>query len=148
MVQQSATETILEGAEVLSGEPIYTVFFDVPGAPRRWILQYCLPESTAQSVVHRAPGVVRIAPKRSVQPPFPLARIPVDLNGFQGRGSRLVIYARINERGEMEDVRLTRGTGMEIDTQAVATLRRWSFRPATQGEDAVAVEAIFGIPLQ
>ncbi len=147
VVQQNSQDSILEGGETLSGQPVYTVFFDVPGAPRRWILQYCVP-GTAPESVERSETVVRIRPRKTVQPPYPLERIPVDLTSFQGRSKRLVLYARVNERGEPEGVRLIRGTGQEVDQVALATLARWTFRPATNGDAPVAVEALFGIPLQ
>ena len=148
VVQQSAEDSVLEGAEVLSGQPVYTVYFEVPGAPRKWILQYCVPGSTSQSLVAASDGVIHIIPKKSVQPPFPLERIPLDVQDFQGGARRLVVFAMINERGEMDNLRLVRGTGREIDQAALASLRRWSFRPAMRGEQPVAVEALFGIPLE
>lgn len=148
IVQQTAQETVLEGAEVLTGQPVYTVYFDVPGSPRRWILQYCIPGSTAQSILERKEGVVRVQPKQSTQPPFPLGRIPVDLAGAQPASGRLVIFALINERGEIGNLRVVRGSGQPIDRTAAATLGRWAFRPAMRGDAPVAVEALFGIPLQ
>ncbi len=148
IVQQSGQETALEGGDALSGQPVYTVFFDVPGAPRRWILQYCIPGSTATPSMAQDGDVIRIVPRKSVQPPFPLQRIPFDVAGYEGNARRLVVFAIVNERGETESVRLIRGTGHEIDQTAVATLARWSFRPAMRGDTPVPVEALFGIPLQ
>ncbi len=148
IVQQSSIEAVLEGGEVLSGQPVYTVYFDVPGAPRRWILQYCVPGSVSQPSMAASDGVVRITPRRSVRPPFPLERIPVDFKGYQGEARRLVLYATVNDRGEPENVRIVRGTGQPIDAMALDTLKRWAFRPAMRGETPVAVEALFGIPLQ
>ena len=92
--------------------------------------------------------MIRILPKRTVQPPYPIDRIPVSLQGYEGQTRRLVVYAVVNERGETTNVRLIRGTGQNIDDTAVATLRRWTFRPAMRGETPVAIEALFGIPLQ
>jgi TonB family protein len=149
IVQQSSQDTVLEGGDVLTGHPVYTVYFDVPGAPRRWILQYCLPGSTAtRSYETSADGVIRILPKRSIQPPFPIERIPVEVKGAVGAIKRLVVYALVDEQGRTENVRVIRGTGQEIDGTAVATLKRWAFRPATRGDTPVAVEALFGIPLE
>jgi TonB family protein len=148
VVQQSSQDSVLDGADVLTGQPVYTVYFDVPGSPRRWVLQYCVPGAEVEPVLERSETVIRIRPRKSVQPPFPLQRIPLELNGFQGDGRRLVIYALVNARGEVENIKLIRGTGQEIDRTAVATLERWAFRPATRGEEPVAVEALFGIPLQ
>jgi len=148
VVQQSAQGTLLEGSEVLSGEPIYTVFLDVPGYARRWILQYCIPGSMAPPLLMAVgEGVIRVMPRKSVQPPFPLERIPVPAAGYQGAARRLVVYALVTERGEMTDVRLIRGAGQPVDEAAVATLMNWLFSPARQGEAPVAVEALFGIPL-
>ncbi|HYM11870.1 MAG TPA: energy transducer TonB [Bryobacterales bacterium] len=149
IVQQSSEESVLEGGEALTGQPVYTVYFDVPGAPRRWILQYCVPGSvTPKSFVTSDDGVIHIVPRRSVQPPFPLDRIPLNLKAYQGEAQRLVVYAVVDERGETVNVRVIRGTGADIDTAAVDTLKRWAFRPAMRGDTPVAVEALFGIPLR
>ncbi|MBI3694765.1 MAG: TonB family protein [Acidobacteria bacterium] len=156
IVQQNSQESVLEGGDVLSGQPVYTVYFDqpvytvyfdVPGAPRRWILQYCVPGGAAPQSFVAAEGVIRILPRRSVQPPFPLSRIPLDVNGVQSEARRLVVYATVSETGEIADLRVVRGAGQPLDTDAVETLRKWVFRPATRGDAPVAVEALFGIPL-
>jgi hypothetical protein len=149
VVQQSASESAIEGAEALTGQPVYTVFFDVPGSPRRWVLQYCLPGAElAASTIQSAEGHVRVMPRRSVQPPYPIERIPVDLRGFKGEAQRLVVYGFVNEKGEVLNLRVVHGTGQEVDKTALATLGRWAFRPALKDDQPVAVEAIFGIPLQ
>jgi len=149
VVQQNTAEAGMDGAEALTGEPVYTVYFDVPGSPRRWVLQYCVPHAAGATFVQETESRVRILPRKTIKPPFPLERLPVDLKGFQGAGAvrRLVIYAMVSARGEVENIRLVRGTGQEVDTNALATLRRWSFRPAIWGDAPVAVEALFGIPL-
>lgn len=150
IVQQSSEDSTLEGGEVLRGQPIYTVYFDVPGAPRRWILQYCVPGAESRAFTSGGDGVIHILPHRSIQPPFPLDRIPIplDLRGYQGGAQRLVVYATVDDRGETEDLRVIRGASDEIDAAAVATLKRWAFRPAMRGETPVTVQALFGIPLQ
>ena len=149
VVHQTANENAIEGAEALTGQPVYTVFFDVPGSPRRWVLQYCLPgaEAAASNILSEE-GHVRVMPRRSVQPPYPLERIPVDLRGFKGEAQRLVVYGFVNEKGEVLNLRVVHGTGQEVDKTALATLGRWAFRPAVKDDLPVAVEAIFGIPLQ
>jgi hypothetical protein len=75
-------------------------------------LQYCVPGSEAgPSITRPEEGRVQILPRRSVQPPYPLERIPVDIMGFTGDKKRLVVYAVVNEKGETHDVRLIHGTG-------------------------------------
>lgn len=148
IVQQTSAESGFEGSEALSGQPVYTVYLDVPGSPRRWTLQYCVPGAEAGAgSVQASEGRIQIAPRRSVQPPYPIDRLPVDVNGVQAAVRRLVIYAQVSERGEILNVRLVRGAGLPVDQAAVATLQRWTFRPATRGDTPVAVEALFGIPL-
>ncbi len=148
IVQQSAAESGFEGSEVLSGQPVYTVYLDVPGSPRRWILQYCVPGAEAgASFVRQSEDRIQISPRRSVQPPYPIDRLPVDVSGVQAAVQRLVVYAQVSERGEVQNVRLVRGAGLPVDQTAIATLQRWTFRPATRGDTPVAIEALFGIPL-
>ena len=148
IVRQSPQEPAIDADGVLSGQPVYTVYFEVPGSPRKWLLHYCVPGSgSAKSFVKEGDSVIRVLPKRSVQPPFPLDRLPVDLNGYRGEIPRLIIYALVNERGETENIRLVRGTGQDIDARAMAVLSKWTFRPARRNDLPVAVEGLFGIPL-
>jgi len=147
IVRQSSQDPAIDVDGVLSGQPVYTVYFEVPGAPRKWVLHYCVPGSGASKSFVRDGDSVRVLPKRSVQPPFPLDRLSVDLNGYRGEIPRLMIYALVNERGETENIRLVRGTGQDIDARAVAVLSKWTFRPARRNDLPVAVEALFGIPL-
>ncbi len=146
VVQATAQEAGLEGSDALSGQPVYTVYLDVPGSTRRWILQYCLPGASATAHVVSSDRV-QIVPRRAIQPPFPLERIPIDTRGFGSPGRRLVLYGQVSDQGEIANLRIVRGTGGAIDQIAVATLGRWSFRPARRGDNPVAVEALFGIPL-
>jgi TonB family protein len=147
IVRPSWDETGLDGADALSGQPVYTVYFDVPGSARRWILQYCVPGAESKSLTRAFDGALRMIPKRSVQPPYPIDRAGVNLKAA-GAASRIVVFAAINERGEPTGVRLIRGTGQPVDEAAAATLKRWSFRPAMRGGAPVAVEALFEIPLE
>lgn len=148
IVRPSSQESGLEGSDALSGQPVYTVYFDVPGSPRRWILQYCVSGSESKSLAKAPDGALRIVPKRSVQPPYPLDRAGIDLKAAAGSARRVVVFATIDERGETSNVRLVRGTGQPVDELAVATLKRWAFRPATHGGASVGVEALFEIPLE
>jgi hypothetical protein len=149
IVQQSPAESGLEGGEALTGQPVYTVYLDVPGFSRRWILQYCVPGSQAgDGFVQPGADRIQVVPRRSVQPPYPIDRIPVDTSGVQGGPRRLVVYGLIGERGLVENVRLVRGTGTPVDMAAVQALQQWTFRPALRGAVPVAVEALFGIPLR
>ncbi len=149
IVQQTAAEGGLEGSEILTGQPVYTVYLDVPDSPRRWILQYCVPGSVIGSGIAQATEThIRIQPRKSIQPPYPIDRIPVDTTGVPASLRRLVLYGLITERGEIQNVRLIHGAGLPVDQVAVAALQRWTFRPASRGDTPVAVEALFGIPLQ
>jgi TonB family protein len=94
-------------------------------------MQYCIPKVQSRSFEVPSDGVIRIVPKKSVRPPYPLDRTSLQLGAAPGGVKRLVVYAIVNERGETENIRLVRGAGEEVDRAAVAALRRWSFRPAT-----------------
>ncbi len=147
IVQESGHDGGLEGAEMLSGRPVYTVYLDVPGSPSRWMMQYCLPDSRSRSFEAPAEGVIRILPRRRIEPPYPVQKASVSFAAPERRVKRLVLYAMVNQRGEVENIKLVRGAGGEADHAAIAALQRWSFRPALQGEEPVTVEALFGIPM-
>ena len=149
IVQQYGAETGLEGGELLTGQPVHTVHLDVPGSPHRWTLQYCVPGSeTGLGLDQSTEERVRILPRQAIQPPRPIDRVPVDTAEAAGTVRRLVLFAVVNEQGEVRDARVVRGSGRPVDQVALAALERWTFQPATRSETPVAVEALFGIPVE
>ena len=135
---------------VLKGSPIYTVHLDVPEAPRKWTLQFCIPDSGKRQL-DVSSGVIRIRPRKKVAPPFPREKKALRLEETSepnpGRPSSVMVYATVDEEGALGNLKMVRGADPRTDNIILAHLRSWEFLPAFRGEEPILVEALFGIPL-
>ncbi len=148
LVSNSRSE-LPEATGVLSGSPVYTVYIDVPQAPRKWILQYCVPKTGRLEV---SGGVIRIRRFPRVDPPFVLepSALPLQAAGEDAslRPPRIVVYGVVSEEGRFEPERVIRGIDPDTDQMVLAHLRSWEFLPAFQEGVPIPVEALIGIPLR
>ena len=148
LVSNSRSE-LPEATGVLSGSPVYTVYIDVPQAPRKWILQYCVPKTGRLEV---SGGVIRIRRFPRVDPPFVLEPSALPLREAGEDASlappRIVVYGVVSEEGRFEPERVIRGLDPETDQMVLAHLRSWEFLPAFQEGVPISVEALIGIPLR
>ena len=135
---------------VLKGSPIYTVHIEVPEAPRKWTLQFCIPDSKKRRL-DVSSGVIRITPRKKVAPPFPLNKKALHLEEAPDpnlqRPSSVMVYATVDEEGAIGNLKVVRGADPQTDNTILAHLRSWEFLPAFRGEEPILVEALFGIPL-
>jgi hypothetical protein len=146
----NALSTLPEAAGVLTGNPVYTVYLDVPGAEQKWIFQVCVPGGQSRTLEYSG-GVIRFLPRKSLNPPYATRREPLDVSSLrpvnEGEPHRVVVYATVDEAGVLRNIRVIRGAYPEIDNSIVANLQSWEFLPAFENGEPVAVEALFGIPL-
>ncbi len=148
LVSNSQT-ALMEARGTLTGSPIYTVYLDVPEAPRKWIMQFCLPNSGSRRL-NVSSGVIRIRPRKKVSPPFAMRMQPLESMASStpdGRPARVIIYAVVDEEGILKNFRVVHGSDPETDNVILASLRSWEFLPAFRGDEPVTVEALFGVPL-
>ena len=148
LVSNSRSE-LPEASGVLSGSPAYTVYIDVPQAPRKWILQYCVPKTRRLEI---SGGVIRIRRFPRVDPPFVLepSALPLQAAGEDASLTppRIVVYGVVSEEGHFEPERVIRGVDPDTDQMVLAHLRSWEFLPAFQEGVPISVEALIGIPLR
>jgi len=147
----NAKGALPEAEGVLSGNPIYTVYFGVPESPRKWVLQYCTPKNATPALEFNE-GAVRVLPRKKLDPPYALRKGPVRLN-TSGQSAkevppRVVVYATFDAEGRFENSRIIRGADAQIDQAILAALRSWEFLPAFAEGEPVLVEALLGIPLR
>ena len=142
--------SIPEAADVLTGNPVYTVYLRVPGFTKKWVLQVCVPQSETASEVQ--PGVIRVLSRKTLDPPYAEHKAPLNLNldGVDPRRlpARVVVYATVSPEGEIGNLRIVSGLNAEMDGRILANLQEWEFNPAFRDGEPVAVEALFGIPLR
>ena len=51
-----------------------------------------------------------------------------------------VLWCVINEKGQVEEIRIARPLGLGLDDTAVAAVRNWKFDPAMQNGQPVTVQ--------
>jgi hypothetical protein len=143
VVQSSSSETFPDGAEALSGRPIYTVYLQV-GANKEWILQYCVPNmaDTLQSG-----SVVKLGNTESVASPYPVVTVrpPED---WQHGPDYLLVHGFLDESGRFRDMKIlpSRDSTVPTTTALLQYLSFWEFRPALQDGRPVKVEVILAVP--
>ena len=99
VVQSSTSETFSEGAEALSGRPIYTVYLQV-GAPREWILQYCVPNMAGPV---QTGGLVTLGNPEPVGAPYPMVTVRPPEDWRHGR-DYLLVHGFLDESGRFRDM--------------------------------------------
>jgi len=141
-----------EVAGLLTGNPVYTVYLDVPEAPRNWTLQFCIPQSSSKDRLEFRGNVVRIVPRKRVDPPFAQTKTALRIHASPAEMAqwprRALVYALVDAEGMLGDLRVVSGADPETNEIILANLRSWEFLPAFQDGEPIAVEAVFGIPLR
>jgi hypothetical protein len=144
VVQSGGLEGFPESGGVLSGKPVYTVYLEV-GAPKEWILQYCIPFAEAENAQMNGMVVTLAAPPQ-LAAPFPLTTFrPPPHHRSEGY---LMVHGFIGTNGRfMELAVLGKGDPSE-NAQAISVLDQWELRPATQNGRPVRVEVLLAIPAE
>jgi len=143
VVQSSTSETFSEGAEALSGRPIYTVYLQV-GAPREWILQYCVPNMAGPV---QTGGLVKLGNPEPVRAPYPMVTVRPPQDWRHG-GDYLLVHGFLDESGRFRDMTILASrapTEPAIDA-LLQYLGYWEFRPAVLDGRPVKVEVILAVP--
>jgi hypothetical protein len=145
VMQSSADPSFSESAGVLSGQPIYTVYLQV-GAPKAWVLQYCIPkESTPPPRI--VGGAVNIGSPSPVKAPFPLVTLlpPVTM---LPRVGYIIVHGSVDTQGQFRDLTVIRAPNAKMKELIVSELAKWHFRPAVRDGAPVVVEILLAIPPQ
>lgn len=147
----NSLSTLPEAIGVLSGNPVYTVYVDVPDSPRKWIVQFCVPQT--QGSMEFTGEIVQVLSRKSLNPPYALRKEPLKLDilptleRLSELPQRVVAYATVDAEGNLHNLRIIRGADPNTDSLVLASLRNWEFSPAFRDGQPVEVEALFGIPL-
>jgi hypothetical protein len=145
VMQSGADPAFAESARVLSGQPVYTVYLQV-GAPKAWVLQYCVPkeEAPAPKVIG---GAVNIGNPSPVKAPFPLTTLlpPVTM---LPRAGYIIVHGSVDTQGQFKDLEIVRAPNARMKELILSELVKWHFRPAVRDGTPVAVEVLLAIPPQ
>jgi hypothetical protein len=144
VVQSSGLEGFPESGGVLSGKPVYSVYLEV-GAPKEWILQYCIPAEEAENSQLNG-GVVTLAAPPQLAAPFPLTTFRPPPH--HRSGGYLMVHGFIGASGRFLDLGVLGKGDVSENAQAIAVLEQWEFRPASQNGRPVRVEVLLAIPAE
>ena len=141
VVESSLPEDLAQFGQTLSGRPVHTAYINV-GSAREWVLQYCLPRTSAGAASQQGMVVTLDAPAPLKAPYVLRATLPAERTwrspGYQ------VFHGLLNVAGRIEQVRVVRaGSASALLLNA---LSNWLFRPATAGGVAKAVEILLVVP--
>jgi len=143
VVQSSASETFPERTDALSGRPIYTVYLQV-GAPKEWILQYCVPNMAGPI---QSGNVVKLGNPEPVGAPYPTVTVRPPEDWRHG-ADYLLVHGFLDESGRFREMKILQSSQpMSPTTDALLQyLAYWEFRPALQDGRPVKVEVILAVP--
>ena len=136
-VAMGSSEAYPEARGLLGGKIVYTVSVRV-GAPKPWVLQYCLPAAIERGLGLRASAVPLEAPY-----PYVMIRPPV---ASQIDVRRLVIHGVVTPAGRFEQISLISDVEFPEKQALLASLAQWEFRPASRDGQITAVEVLLIIP--
>ena len=142
VVQTTPINQYPEGRGLLTGRPIYSVYFSV-GTAADWTFYFCIPgekpATSNSSIVQLGP------PATPVKAPYPtrLVRPDVALPSWE---KYVLVHGYVNEQGRFEGLRVVRSIQPGTDQALLASLSGWEFRAATRDGVAVMVEFLLSIP--
>jgi hypothetical protein len=143
VVQSSSSQTFPESADVLSGRPIYTVYLQV-GAPKEWILQYCVPNMAGPI---QTGNVVKLGNPEPVGAPYPTVTVRPPEDWRHG-ADYLLVHGFLDESGRFREMKILQSSQPASPTtdELLQYLAYWEFRPALQDGRPVKVEVILAVP--
>ena len=145
VMQSAADPAFAESAGVLSGQPVFTVYLQV-GAPKAWVLQYCIPKESAPppKIVG---GAVNIGNPSPVKAPFPLVTLLPPATMLP-RAGYIIVHGSVDAQGQFTDLTVIRAPNAKMKDLIVSELAKWHFRPAVRDGTPVTVEILLAIPPQ
>ncbi len=143
VVVQSSASDFPERTDALSGRPIYTVYLQV-GAPKEWILQYCVPNAAGPI---QSGNVVKLGSPEPVGAPYPTVTVrpPED---WQHGSDYLLVHGFLDESGRFREMKILQNSEPPSPTTEALLqyLSYWEFRPALQDGRPVKVEVVLAVP--
>jgi hypothetical protein len=143
VVQTSTSDAFSEGAQALSGRPIYTVYLEV-GAPKEWILQYCVPDMTGPV---QTGSLVSLGRPDPMSAPYPTVTVRPPEDWQHGSGY-LLVHGFLDETGHLREMKILPSQNPQGPTTEALLqyLPYWEFRPAVVDGHPVKVEIILAVP--
>jgi hypothetical protein len=127
---------------VFNDGPVFTVYIDVSKLGihgTRWSLQYSA--SREIRIAHAGYVLTPPFPQTQVLPLLPPALVAASI------GRLFVFQATLKPDGTLDALHVLESPDARINDPILASLTRWTFEPASMGDDKVPVKILMGIPI-
>jgi len=124
--------------KVFGGKKYYSMTLNMPNltsAGGSWIVRFAELRETSRSGELTAPVALT-----KVDPAYPPDLVRDRIEGT------VTVYAVIHSDGTVGELRVLRGIDERLDSNAIAALSHWRFRPGTKNGAPVELEAVVQIP--
>jgi len=124
--------------KVFGGKKYYSMTLNMPNltsAGGSWIVRFAELRETGRSGELTAPVALT-----KVDPAYPPDLVRDRIEGT------VTVYAVIHSDGTVGELRVLRGIDERLDSNAIAALSHWRFRPGTKNGAPVELEAVVQIP--
>jgi hypothetical protein len=137
---------------VFSTDVVHTVYLDMRKTivenPISWTVEFGLPQKAATPTDER---VTTVGSQQEILLPFPITKerpvLPADL-ARKYPDKVILAYAVINADGKMEQLSIKQSPDPLLNEIVLASLRKWTFRPARRGGEIVPAKILLGIPVR
>jgi TonB family protein len=129
--------------QIFVSKQIYTLHVNMPNlnsATGSWILNFSELRGNADGPRIISADLAGPVPLKKVDPKYPPTLINERVEG------EVVLYAVIRHDGSVDSIQLVHGIDEQLDSNAMAALSQWKFRPAARQGTSVDLEAIVHIP--
>jgi len=143
VMQSSSADAFPQGADLLSGRPIYTVYLQV-GGRKEWVLQYCIPNAPGPI---QTENIVQLGKPAPIRAPYPMVTVRPPEDWRHGE-DYLLVHGFLDAAGRFRNLQaIVNEQVPEGSAEALLQyLAYWEFRPAVQDGRPVMVEVIIGVP--
>jgi TonB family protein len=129
--------------QIFASKRIYKMLVNMPNlnsATGSWILNFSELHTGSGDPRTASPDISAPGPVRKVDPKYPPTLIKERVEG------EVVLYAVIRRDGSVDSIQVVHGIDEQLDSNAMAALSQWKFRPGTKQGNPVELEAIVHIP--
>jgi len=141
VITQSARDDTPEFANLLKGNPVYTVYLQV-GDKKEWVLEYCLP---AQENSRNSINQLYVENVEPLSPPYPITTVIPSSLTFSEQPSSIILHGRLTVTGDFRNIEDC-SLGNPTRPQLAPYIEQWRFRPALKNRTPTEVEVLLVIP--
>jgi hypothetical protein len=144
VVQAGAGDLVPAAEELLTGQPVQTVYLAV-GTAREWVLQYCVPYDRGGAPAQSGMVVSLGGPARLLAPWIRTVVLP-PWRAHSPKPS--VFYGKLQANGRLMNMRALSNPRYQDRLELLPYLEQWEFRAAQHDGVAAEIEVLLIIPAE